>query len=107
MEALINSQHTTGAMCLKLRQLWSEVDFNLISDGEINEAGTTRLYQALDRTIRYADWRMHEAEQPTEVLRVPQGRQQQRRRRRQLVGRIRPISQDPVESTVDDDFLRI
>ena len=51
-----------GMTCLKLRQVWNIDDFSLTANGKISAKGLQKMWQATDRTIRYADWKTKEAE---------------------------------------------
>ena len=66
MDALINGTINkrqfghSGAAALKLMQLWCCDDVTLTVDGVISERGTEKLWQAVDRTIRYTDWKLED-----------------------------------------------
>ena len=58
MESIIGNQK--GSMALRLKQLWSQEDTALVNMGNISECGVTKMWMAVDGTIRYADWKLQE-----------------------------------------------
>ena len=75
LTAIVKNQHQAHGF--KLKQLWNNLDSTAVTDGVINETGARKLFNALDRTIRYMVFKLQKegtfSSEPARQGRLPHG----------------------------------